>query len=119
MKKGVYALFIELDRKQTIEIGALGEYDFESGIYVYVGSAMNGLNSRIQRHRSNEKKTHWHIDYFLKNSEVIGDLKIETEKDFECDLNQQIKKLALGTPVKNFGSSDCNCKAHFHVMHKY
>lgn len=55
--KGCYCLIIKLSNNSKIKIGKkLGKLDFTKGHYVYVGSAMNSLESRIKRHLSDEKK---------------------------------------------------------------
>ena len=55
--KGCYCLIIKLSNSSKIKIGKkLGEIDFTKGHYVYVGSAMNSLESRINRHLRDEKK---------------------------------------------------------------
>ncbi|MCP4265694.1 MAG: DUF123 domain-containing protein, partial [Candidatus Brocadiaceae bacterium] len=59
-KGGIYALIIRLSKKKEIEIGRLGTFVFPKGYYVYTGSAQNGLEKRINRHYSSEKKFHWH-----------------------------------------------------------
>ena len=57
--KGCYCLIIEVDEDKTIQIGKkLGKIQFKKGFYVYVGSAMNSLYARINRHLSNDKKLH-------------------------------------------------------------
>lgn len=61
--KGCYCLVIKNDETTKIKIGKLGRLDFKKGYYVYVGSAMNRLESRLKRHLSNKKKMHWHVDY--------------------------------------------------------
>ena len=66
--KGSYLLLIELKDKETIQIGKLGKIDFMKGFYVYIGSAINGLEQRINRHLRKEKKLHWHIDFLLKSA---------------------------------------------------
>ncbi|HDO19110.1 MAG TPA: DUF123 domain-containing protein, partial [Thermoplasmatales archaeon] len=48
--KGSYAIVMRLDREQNIEVGSLGEIRFRRGYYLYVGSALNGLENRIKRH---------------------------------------------------------------------
>ena len=69
--KGCYCLIINLDKNSEIRIGRkLGKIKFKKGTYVYVGSAMNSLESRLKRHLSDEKKMHWHIDYLLKESKI-------------------------------------------------
>ncbi len=114
--KGLYLLFIRLDVSKTIGIGKLGNFEFKPGIYCYVGSGMNNLDKRIERHISDDKKKHWHIDYFLEEAEIIATVKIRTENNDECLLNKAISILSKETPVKKFGSSDCNCRAHLHYM---
>jgi sugar fermentation stimulation protein A len=47
---GVYILLIALPREETIPVGKLGPIRFPEGFYAYVGSAMNGLESRVTRH---------------------------------------------------------------------
>ena len=50
LNKGSYLLFIKIKKPIRIKIGALGREGFDKGYYVYVGSSMNNLNKRIQRH---------------------------------------------------------------------
>jgi Uri superfamily endonuclease len=64
--KGSYVLLIELEQDSNIKVGALGKIHFSKGHYVYVGSAMNGIEGRVRRHLRDEKKTRWHVDYFLE-----------------------------------------------------
>jgi Uri superfamily endonuclease len=111
--KGVYVLTIDLKRQKQIKIGSLGQITFESGTYVYVGSAQNGLENRIKRHLSKNKKTFWHIDYFLKSGDsVISKVLIKVSpKSMECEIARSIAKDEKGIP--HFGSSDCKCESHF------
>lgn len=116
MNKGVYLLFTRLEDAKKIKVGSLGEYEFPPGLYCYVGSAMNGLEQRVGRHLSDEKKKHWHIDYFLDEADTVACLKLRTEEDLECELNRHVSKLGKEAPVGGFGSSDCNCESHFHLL---
>ncbi|BBJ27462.1 GIY-YIG nuclease family protein [Athalassotoga saccharophila] len=111
--KGVYILFINLKKPQKIKVGKLGEMSFESGHYIYVGSAQNSLKSRLERHRSRSKKLFWHVDYFLDNpeSEIEKIFVKEAPKSMECEMARFISKIADGIP--KFGSSDCKCDSHF------
>ena len=53
--KGTYLLLINLNYNIDVQIGKLGKIHFLKGWYVYVGSAMNNLEARINRHlRSNK-----------------------------------------------------------------
>ena len=111
--KGSYILGIEVSGSIEIEVGALGEINFEEGTYVYVGSAQNGIEQRVSRHLREDKKLHWHIDYLLnhKNVEVERVYYRETEeKEEECRIAERISEFSK--PVKNFGCSDCDCQSH-------
>ena len=113
--KGTYCLIINLNNTSKIKIGKkLGKIDFDKGYYVYVGSAMNSLKSRINRHLSDEKKMHWHIDYFLKESEIEEVIFNESTEKIECGLSHYISKKATGT--KGFGCSDCECESHLYYF---
>jgi Uri superfamily endonuclease len=115
MDTGVYSLLIELKKNQNIRIGSLGKFKFPKGFYIYTGSAMSGLEKRIDRHLKKKKKKFWHVDYFLtnKNTRIASILKIKTRQRIECKLNEKILKNLDGKIlIKGFGSSDCNCKSH-------
>jgi len=89
--KGSYLLIMELTRDKNIAVGALGIIHFKKGYYAYVGSAMNSIEKRVERHLRKEKKLRWHME--------------------EC----RIAKIFLSNGfsyVKNFGASDCNCESH-------
>ena len=112
--KGCYCLIIKLSNNSKIKIGKkLGKLDFTKGHYVYVGSAMNSLESRIKRHLSDEKKLHWHIDYLLKKAEITCIIYNENKK-VECELSQFLATKTDG--VKNFGCSDCDCESHLYYF---
>ena len=99
--------------KQKIKIGKIGPINFKKGYYVYIGSAMNSLESRIRRHLSDEKKLHWHIDYLLEKSEIT-DIIYNENKKVECELSQYIAQKTDG--VKDFGCSDCECESHLYYF---
>jgi Uri superfamily endonuclease len=108
--KGCYILIIGLKTSQKIQIGKIGKLFFKKGFYVYVGSSMNNLEKRINRHLSKEKKFHWHIDYLLEKAEILEVyLKENTIKE-ECRiaqiLNEKLENIA------GFGCSDCRCSSH-------
>lgn len=114
--KGIYLLEIDVGKHITVKVGALGKIDFPKGTYAYVGSAQNGLESRIRRHLRKEKKKHWHVDYLLGNPDVkIKRIWIANMgKNGECDTARLLAKHFQGIP--NFGSSDCSCSSHlFHL----
>ena len=92
--KGIDLLRIYLKKDKIISIGRLGRISFKKGYYVYVGSAMNNLERRIERHKSSKKKVHWHIDYFLRYGKIIGVKKIITDKRAECKMSNKIMKMS-------------------------
>lgn len=108
--KGSYILVIELKKDKTIQIGTLGKIHFKKGFYAYVGSALNGLEQRINRHLRKIKKKHWHIDYFLDFAEVVDVFYKENETREECKIAKMLGNQLVSIP--GFGSSDCRCKSH-------
>ncbi len=115
-KGGIYALIIRLSKKKEIKIGRLGTFVFSKGFYVYTGSAQNGLEKRISRHLSSDKRFHWHIDYLLSHAKVVKVVRYVGRKD-ECKLNRVTGQSAGATQiVKKFGSSDCNCETHLYYF---
>jgi Uri superfamily endonuclease len=113
---GSYVLIINVKDRRVIEVGALGEIAFEAGAYAYVGSAMGGLDARIDRHLRDDKRLHWHIDYLLQHAEVVDVVRVESEDRLECRIAAALaERLDV---VDGFGCSDCACEGHlFHAEH--
>lgn len=107
--KGCYLLVVELKNNTTINVGKLGKKQFDKGHYVYVGSALNGLAQRIQRHLRKQKKTHWHIDYLLKHAKIVDVFYKENVTMEECSIANKFSKF---NSIEGFGCSDCKCKSH-------
>ena len=108
--KGSYLLVLEIEKERLIKIGSLGEIFFNTGYYVYVGSALNGLNQRIKRHLRKKKKIHWHIDYLLNYAKIIDVFIKEEDNKEECYIAQVfMQNLPF---VSGFGCSDCTCSSH-------
>jgi Uri superfamily endonuclease len=110
--KGIYALAISVKKNIVVNVGALHEIPFEKGLYVYVGSAQNGLEKRTSRHLRKIKRRFWHIDYLLAagNVSVLKVFGKKGSRSEECKLARELDK--IGTAIKGFGSSDCGCKGH-------
>ena len=110
--KGTYCLIIHLSKDTTIEVGKRGSINFGKGYYVYVGSALNSLESRLKRHLSHNKKLFWHVDYLLECSNAVIDeiVYVVDENKWECVLASEISK--KGVEVRSFGCSDCKCSSH-------
>jgi len=115
--KGSYLLVLEIKENKIIRIGKLGKIVFNKGFYVYVGSALNGLEQRIQRHVRESKKIHWHIDYLLQNAKIVSIFYKENEFKEECIISKTLDGELQS--ICGFGCSDCNCKSHlFHGTKK-
>jgi Uri superfamily endonuclease len=108
--KGIYALLIDLERDKDIGVGNLGSIYLPRGHYLYIGSAMNGIEGRVKRHLGKKKKTHWHIDYLLKQAKISDAYYLKGEKKQECIWAKRMAgKFKV---IKKFGSSDCDCIGH-------
>ena len=115
--KGIYLLTIYLETDKTIHIGKLGKLEFNKGYYIYVGSALNGLDQRIQRHLRKHKKLYWHIDYLLKHAKITDVFYKESNIREECIIAKKLEKELFS--IHNFGCSDCTCKSHlFYGSHE-
>lgn len=117
--KGTYVLIVEnhADTEIEIEIGKIGRIKFKRGFYAYVGSALSGLEQRIGRHLrapGDNKKLHWHIDYFLACPmvEVKEVIFAETEERKECEIAVKMNIDRELDCIENFGCTDCSCKSH-------
>jgi Uri superfamily endonuclease len=114
--KGAYCICIEVGESLRVNVGTLGIIEFHKGRYIYVGSALNGLDSRVQRHintsKGNYNAIHWHIDYLLREESVSAEavyVKFTDEK-VECEIAEDVSQ--YGSGVKGFGCSDCRCDSH-------
>ncbi len=109
----VYALFLLLPKEKTLCIGALGEYTFFSGLYIYCGSAQKNLKARLGRHKQREKSLRWHVDYLSVHCTYVGELVKRGPKKGECALADAFGDLPYASfPIPRFGSSDCSCFSH-------
>lgn len=102
-----------MKKSEKLDIGHLHNmHKYRKGYYVYIGSAMNSLVPRLNRHLSDEKKMHWHIDYLLKSPNChIRDILFNiSEERIECALAESISK--DGEEIPGFGCSDCSCSSH-------
>lgn len=114
--KGTYLLLINLNYNIDVQIGKLGKIHFIKGWYVYVGSAMNNLEARINRHLRSNKKHHWHIDYLLDFADIKSVFLKEGTRKEECSVALSFS--SIFSSIKKFGSSDCSCLSHLFVGKK-
>ena len=107
---GSYILLIKLPEEKAISVGSLKAIHFARGYYAYVGSAMGGYKSRLNRHLKGNKKPHWHIDYLLQKASITSIILCEAEHRVECTIAQALN--GQFDYVPGFGCSDCKCHSH-------
>ena len=108
--RGSYILLMRLPEGKTITAGRLRPTIFPAGHYAYVGSALGGFRSRLNRHLRTEKKLHWHIDYLLQHASLNAIIICETEERAECAIAKTLAQQFESVP--GFGASDCHCESH-------
>lgn len=108
----LYSVHLHLEEDLVVTIGKLGTFQFQKGMYIYVGSAKRAIASRLARHKKTEKKLRWHIDYLRPFCEITKIITYENTIG-ECGLAEKLRKSLGGTlPIKGFGASDCSCSSH-------
>jgi len=113
--RGTYILFLQLEQDMRISVGHLGTFRFPQGYYLYVGSALGsgGLPARLRRHQRQQKRLHWHIDYFLAHARIVGVQTDNSGERLECTWARKwLDSPAAQVIAPGFGASDCACPAH-------
>ncbi len=105
--RGTYALVLRVPRDLKLKTRSK-RFHIEKGVYVYVGSALLDLESRLRRHESREKRKFWHIDFLLAESELIFAVSILSPHRLE----DHLVSLLHGSPVPGFGASDSPLPSH-------
>ena len=108
--RGSYLLILQNRKPQRIKVGALGEINFPSGYYLYVGSALNNLEKRIERHKRRRKKRFWHIDYLTTRFQFFHSEVFPSREKVECQIAEVLKQNFPAIP--GFGATDCSCLSH-------
>ncbi|MBI2851249.1 MAG: GIY-YIG nuclease family protein [Chloroflexi bacterium] len=108
--KGSYILLVKVLTSQSLDVGSLGSVHLPGRYYAYLGSAMGGFKSRLNRHLREEKDPKWHIDYLLQIAPVNSIIICEAGKKVECTIAQALATRFEAVPA--FGSSDCDCPSH-------
>ena len=109
--RGSYLLIVKLAKRTAIKAGRLPGSVFPAGYYVYVGSAMSGLSSRLARHLRKNKKIRWHIDCLTAEACHVLPLSIRSSKRQECEIAGALSSI-MQAGQTGFGSSDCECATH-------
>lgn len=113
---GSYCLCLRVAKDLSLRVGSLDVLFFPSGKYIYVGSALRGLERRLERHMGLymglRSKVFWHIDYLLTEPSVMVEkiyIKLSDSR-IECEVADSVSK--VGRAVRGFGCSDCRCPSH-------
>ena len=110
---GTYALMILSEEQLHLPIGMLGIYSVTKGYYIYVGSALKGLPSRLNRHLMTKKLLQWHVDTLLLHTKAIQIWYSLSKTRLEYAWNKIIQELPRAIPViSGFNSSYCRCQSH-------
>ncbi len=112
VRRGTYAILVSMGSDSVLDVGALGEVPFPSGRYCYVGSAMGGLDQRVSRHLSREKKARWHIDSLTMAADSAEAYESCPDPIPECELARIAEESGMEPWAKGFGCSDCRCRTH-------
>ncbi|MFC1995146.1 DUF123 domain-containing protein [Chloroflexota bacterium] len=107
---GTYLLIVKLTQPTNVIVTSGKTFALCPGYYGYIGSALNGLKKRVERHLSKNKKLHWHIDYLLQIAPIQSVIYVETNMRIECLIAQDL--IEKHQYVREFGCSDCRCKSH-------
>jgi len=112
LNSGTYLLIVELTKPIDVIVTSGKTFTLEKGYYGYVGSALNCLKKRIDRHLSRNKKLHWHIDYLLQIATVQSVIYVESNERIECLIAQDLRE--KNEYVREFGCNDCRCASHLY-----
>jgi Uri superfamily endonuclease len=111
---GTYALLLELSADSSLAVGSLGLRTFESGVFLYVGSAFGpgGLRARLLHHLLASPRPHWHIDYLRGVASISQVWTTADPRRLECAWSLAAESLRGAHRVTGFGASDCRCVSH-------
>ena len=113
---GVYQIRISIGKTCSILIGKQGNFIFPLGQYVYMGRAKHNLSQRINRHKKQNKKYFWYIDYLLTGENIqLEDITIISGNfSDKCSKNKKLLQGKASIVAEGFGAADCknDCGAH-------
>jgi Uri superfamily endonuclease len=117
-KPGCYVLVLKLPQARELFLGALGRIFFPPGIYLYLGSAQQGLGQRVRRYARppGPGKAHWHVDWLRKEAKAIA-LGLFPWVKQECQWARKLWSARKLCPVApHFGTGDCRCPTHLFCL---
>ena len=113
MTRGSYQPALHPQKAIVLQVGRRGTFFFPAGLYGYTGSALNGVEGCLARHRRQNKKIHWYINDLLRHAQIPSVRVFPTPRKAECTLNREaLKQPGAQVIAKGFGSSDRRCAAH-------
>jgi len=77
-----------------------------------VGSALGGLDPRIERHLRKDKVLKWHADYLTARADSVEAYISYPDYIQECELARMAEESGMVPSHKGFGCSDCRCRTH-------
>ncbi len=101
---------VYLPAEAIVRVRGTARRTLDPGLYLYVGSALNGVEQRVARHLSAEKRRHWHIDYLLAAGRVMQVWILPGRGKSECKVAALLARRFEG--IAGFGASDCRCPSH-------
>jgi len=115
LSRGIYVLVVRVPNEAVVRVGRLGNVQLKPGYYLYVGSGQISVEKRVSRYFSKIKNPRWHIDYILLSGIALAEkaIMLNLSKSYECKISRFIESMG-GEAISGFGSSDCNCRSHFH-----
>lgn len=118
--KGLYLLLLHLE-EGYYNVGKLYTGVLPSGTYAYIGSAWGpgGLDTRVSRHLSANKRIHWHIDWLTSDTrcKLIGVYLFPRVKG-ESEMYRILSKIGECV-ILGFGSTDDrSSKCHLLLLKK-
>lgn len=114
---GTYVYVFHLHRAAVLRIGRLETFWFPAGYFAYVGSAINGVKHRTDRHRDPNAPKKWNIDHLKDAATPVELWWSESMDKLECHWAMNLAMMSqFSCPALGFGSNDCKtCPAHlFH-----
>jgi Uri superfamily endonuclease len=120
-ESGTYALVLYSESDTVIQAGRRHRMNVEPGYYIYTGSAFGpgGVRARVTRHCRGGTSRHWHIDYLREAVTPLYAWYSLEPVNLEHDRARALSEMAVVSPVKGFGCTDCRCFSHlFHMAKK-
>lgn len=111
---GTYVLELGCRRAAEIRIGRRLSMRIQSGVYLYVGSALGpgGVRARVTHHARVAAAPRWHIDYLRRHAKLSRIWCAYDLDRHECDWATALQFGGGDIALPHFGASDCRCGGH-------